>query len=566
MIKYFLNGIECNPSNKDEVEYTFNFEDRKSRELELSVDALRFVKEDYTAIKQWLSTHGRFVGMPLSIVYSNGVTVPYILDFQDENFTESNRSITAKIKRYKGMDNFFDNADGLSFGSVKWEDSDFVNIDYVIIPADQINYFITLSLGTFSLAQELVKSIKELVETSTEIIKAATPVGLLPGPDYGAIIILVIKATARIAYTLVIILALIKFGVELINLVFPIIRQFKGITVKKAIEKGCQKLGFTLQSTLLNNLEALTICPVPLREKKPSLFKQLVQPYSLAYTNGYPSVRDTTPLLGQLIEQVENMFNCRTSVKDGVVKIERKITYEQNASGQMLESFTDQLALNSDYRYNTDEIFKRLIAHYQIDPVDINTMDDTEKTVYEVSSEVTVSPGIHFEMIKGVDVLDIAFARGTRKGSLTAFEKSVKLFAKALDLFTAGNTSNKISERKNVMQISTQYFGVTKLLWMNGTRLHEDQNGFIGCDKLIENYHSDKFIQVNQKNVYDNMKVAMTEKELFNILSNNFVTLDNGRTIEILNVNWSEKRHLSEVSFSVREQGINEKTLVINEG
>jgi hypothetical protein len=62
------------------------------------------------------------------------------------------------------------------------------------------------------------------------------------------------------------------------------------------------------------------------------------------------------------------------------------------------------------------------------------------------------------------------------------------------------------------------------------------------------------------------MKVAMTEKELFNILSNNFVTLDNGRTIEILNVNWSEKRHLSEVSFSVREQGINEKTLVINEG
>jgi len=567
MIKYYLNGVECNPANKDSVEYTFDFTDRRARELEMNVESLKFVKADKEAIDTWLSNYGYFVGMPLDIVYSNGNTIRYVLDFQDGAFVKSTRSYLVKPKRYKAMDTFFDNADGLSFGDIAWQESDFVKVDYVVIPPDQITYFITLALGTFSFAQELVRAVKELVETITELIKAIVPVGIpVPGPDWGAIIILVIKVLARIAYIILIIVALSKLIVEMVNLIFPKIRQFKAATVPKLIQKGCEKLGYTLQSTLLDSLGPLTVCPVPLKEKKPSLWKQIFAPMSQAYTRGYPSGRDSVWLLGQLITEVENTFNAKTVVKDGVVRIETEAWYEQNATGLMLESFTDQVALSSDNRLNTDQIFKRLVLAYATDPTDVNTYDDTEKSLYEVSSEVSNVPAPNLELIKGVDVINLGFARGTTKGELTVFEKALKKLAAAIDNFTNNNSAAKIDSRKYAMQISSQYYGQTKLLWMNGSKLHSNQNAYIGCDVLVNKYHSSRFIQNNQWDVFESMPVALTESEIFNILSNNFVNLNNGNVIKITRINWSEVRNIALVDFQMRRASVNEKTEVINAG
>lgn len=566
MIRYYLNGVECNPANKDSVEYVFDFTDRRMRTLELSVNSLDFVREDYEAIKAWKNTYGRFIGMPLDIQYSNGTTVRYLLDFSDEGYTERDRSCSVKIKRFRGMDNFFDNADGLSFGSLDWDSSDFVYVDYVVIPDYQLSYFISISLATFALAQELAKSIQEVSDAFADLVKATTPVGVPPTPDWGAIIVAAIKLAARIAYTLFIVAALIQLITELLNVIFPQVRQFKATTVKKLIEKGCTHLGYEVQSTLLNNLTPLTICPVPLREKDPSLFLELFAPMSLAYTKGYPSSRDTVQTLGQLMNAVEDIFNAKTSVIDGVVRIEKETTFEQNAVSNTPLAFNLQSELQSEHSFNTIEIYKRKVAVYQVDGSDVNTFDDTKKSTYEISSEVVNSPGADFELIKGVDFLNIPFARGTRKGQLTFVEQAAKFLAGAVDLFTGGNLSAQIEERKNVMQISSQYFGVTKLLWMNGTKLHQNQTSFIGCDVIVNQYHASRFIENNQKNVYQGMPLATNESELFNILANNFVILNNGQTAEIKRVSWSERRHMAEIDFTVRQQSINEQTTVIDAG
>src|SRR5215216_1011458 len=111
MIRYYLNGVECNPANKDSVEYVFDFRDRHARELELSVDSLVFVREDRDSILTWIETYGYYIGMPLDIVYSNGNTIRYLLDFSEPSFRKTLRSVNVKIKRFRGMDNFFDNAE-----------------------------------------------------------------------------------------------------------------------------------------------------------------------------------------------------------------------------------------------------------------------------------------------------------------------------------------------------------------------------------------------------------------------------------------------------------------------
>jgi len=565
-IQYILDGIECNPANKDEVEYIFDFTQRTVRELELSVDSLIFVREDYDRIKTWLATNGRFVGMPLDITYTNGTTIKYLLDFSDPATIEKDRSYQVKIIRYQGIDNFFDNAEGLSFGRLNWVSSDFTEIDYVIVPPNQFAYFISLAIATFSLAQELAKAIQEVAEGIADVVKATVPVGIPPAPDWGAIAVAVIKLAARIAYTIFIIIALVQVGTQLINLIFPIIRQFEGIKLKRLIEKGCDYLGFTLESTLLDGIPEATVLPVPLREKDPSIWKELFAPFSLAYTNGYPGPRDTIPTLGRAIAAVEEIGNARTKVIGQTVRIEQELYYEQAPVTGVPMAFNMQDELQNAVTYNTDQIFKRLVALYQVDPSDLNTFDDTKKSLYEISSEVSNSPGTSYELIKRYERVDIPFARGTRKGSLTFVEKAAKVFAQALDLFTGGSLASKIEARKDVLQISEQYFGVTKLLYMNGSRLVSNQNDFIGCQAIVNNYWYSKFIQNNQRDKVDEMPYAATEDEVFTILDNNYLSLPNGKTAEITKIRWSEKKHFALVNYNVRQSAVNEETLIINDG
>lgn len=565
MIRYYLNGTECNPANKDSVNYIFNFEDRKARTLELSVDTLEFVREDRQAIKSWIETYGYFVGMPLDIKYSNGQIIQYLLDFQDPAFIEKERSYKVKLKRFKGMDNFFDNADGMSFGLVNWNASDFSLVDYVIIPEEQPTYYISLMLATFALSQELAKAIDEIQQSIADIVKASVPVGLpVPAPDFGAIIVAAIKLAARVAYAIFIVIALVKLLTEIINIIFPVIRQFKAIRVKKLFEKSANFLGYTLSSTLLNALAPLTILPVPLKQKQPNWFLELVAPNSLAHTNGYPSSRDSVQTLGQLITALENTFNAKIIVQNGVITFEQEMFFRQEPNTGLLSAFNIQEQLQSEHSLNSNEIFKRLVVQFQTDPTDFNTFDDTFQSLFEVSSEVLNSPNRASELIKGFDLVNIPFARGTNKGSLNFLERAAKSLASAVDLFCGSNLASKVNSRRNVMQISSQYFSVTKLLWMNGTRLHQEQTNFIGAQAIALNYWYSRFIDVNQKNVYEAMPVAMTENELFSILDNNFITLDNGQVAEITNVQWSELQAKAVVNYSVLRQKINEKSTQIN--
>jgi hypothetical protein len=565
MIRYFLNGTECNPANKDSVNYVFNFEDRRISQLELSVDTLEFVNEDRIAIKLWIETYGYFVGMPLDIKYSNGTIVKYILDFQDPAFREKERSYKVKLKKYKGVDNFFDNADGMAFNLVNWSPSDFSQVDYVIIPEGQANYFISLMLATFALSQEIAKAIDEIQQSIADLIKASIPVGLpVPAPDFGAIIVAGIKLAARVAYAIFIVIALVKLLTEIINIIFPVIRQFKAIKVKTLFEKSCAFLGYSVSSTLLNSLTPLTILPVPLKSKKNSWFLELIAPNTLAYTNGYPSSRDSVKTLGQLISALEDTFNAKIKVSNGLVTFEQEWFFKQTPNTGLLNAFNLQSELQSEHSLNTDEIFKRLVVQYQTDPTDFNTFDDTFQSLFEISSEVENSPDRALELIKGYDLINIPFARGTNKGSLNFLEKSAKVLAQAVDLFCGSNLTSKVNARKNVMQVSSQYFSVTKLLWMNGTRLHQEQTNFIGAQAIALNYWYSRFIENNQKNIYDSMPVAMTENELFALFDNNFITMDNGQIAEIMNVQWSELQAKAMVNYNVLRPRINEKSVQIN--
>lgn len=569
-IRYYLDGTEANPQDARNIRFRLDFRDRRISELEMSVENLTFVREDFTLIKNWLDTYGKGVGMPFSVQFTNGQTKEYILDFLDESFRIRDRSVTCKAILRNGQDNFFKRAEGLTFTNtdkLQWNESDFTEIDYIVVPEAQFSYLISLAIATYSLTQELIEIPDKIVENTRALIEAFTPVGGVPGPNYGAIITASIRLLATIAYTLGIIIALIKLLQEIINIIFPLVRQLKGITYKRLLEKGCEALGYEFESTLLNSLPGLTILPVPLKAKDPSFFQQLFIPNTLAYTEGYPTAQDfSCSTLLRAIEQVENIFYAETKVVDGVVRIEQESYFIQNANQNILRSFTIQDEIQNENGINSEELFKRKVVLWATDPTDFNTLDDTRKSIAEYDTSAQVLPSQDLELFSGYDEVLIDFARGTRKGSLTFLEKAAQALAQAIDTFTNGNLAAKIKDRKNVLQISNLYFSKTKLLYMNGSKLSENQYDKIGADVIGQTYHAPSFVQNNMKDTFEQMPQELTESELFNIIQNNFVNLDNGKVAKFLTVDWSEHEAQANIDFDVKTKTINAETTEINAG
>lgn len=571
-IQYYLNGTLANPLNSREINFVLNFRDRTS-ELEMDVQNLVFVREDYSLIKQHLQTFGRGIGLPLDIQFTNGQTKRYFIDFQDTAFTEKDRSFQCPVKIRKGYDHFFKLAAGFTFTTtnpnntfyINWQPSDFVDVDYVVIPREQLAYFISLSLATYSLTRELITATLEATKAINELINASTPV-VPAGVDIGDIIWASLNVIARIIYLLAITIALIKLIKEILNIIFPKIRQFRGIKYKRLLEKGCEALGFQFQSTLLDSLPNMTVLPAPLAPKTGTFFQTLLDLNTQAYTEGYPTSRDTIRTLDAAIAAIENMFYAETKVFDGVVQLERKSYFEQQPSNNIRLAYNLQQEMQNEHRFNSDELFKRKVLQYDIDMMDFNTLDDTAFKIAEYDTTSPVNPyGPELELWAGYDEVQFPFAPGTPKGSLTFLEKVAETLAGAVDAFTGGNLSNLISSRKNVLQISDQYFSKTKLLYMNGSRLNVNQNQFIGAG-IIAQSHVDSFVENNQKNLYDRMPVPMTEEEMFNLIQNNFLTLDNGDKIKIEGLTWNEKTRVAEVDYSLKVANVNGLTTEINAG
>ena len=564
MIRYYLNNEECNPDNREEIQYEFNFgENRDKTQLELSVTSLVFKLEDRSRIENWIATYSEYVGMPLDIVYSDGTTIKYILDFTQDLVRKAN-SIECKIVRYKGWDHFTSLAEGLAFQneSINWVSSDFKEVDYVVIPENQVSLFVSLSISIFVLAKELATAVEKTVEATTVLIKASVPVGVPPAPDWGAIIVASLKLAAIIAYTTAIAIALANLTKQLIELIFPKLRQYKAITYKNLIKKGVEHLGFTLSSSLLNELSELTVLPVPLQNNERSIWDKVFDQQTSFYTEGYPTSQDTIPTLSLAIDEFEKITNAETRVVDGVVKIEPKAFFEKNANQTIKRSFNVQEDLEQSNSINSEEQYKRLVALYQTDSIDMNTFDNTEGTVSEISNEVINSPDPELELIKNYTELRLNFARGTRKNDFTWLEKAARGFAQAVDAFLNTSLTSGIDKRKGIMQISSQYFSITKLLYCQGSKLAQNQNDFIGTDKIIQKHLVDS-LENNQKDVYQNMPIATTEQEFFQFLNNNFVNLESGKTVEITKASWSEHRHVALVDYKERKEAVNIKSIAL---
>ena len=542
--QFYLNGNLANPKNREDINFEVDYSDtRRLVDIDLSTDTLVFVSEDRMSIINWLSQFGFGAGMPVEVQFTPTLTQRYYIDFTD-SFSWTDNEISVKIKRRNAINNFFDSADGTIWTLVNFQPSDFREIEYVVIPDVQPLYVISLLGLTLSLQQELAKSIQEISEGIADIVKASVPVGIPPAPDWGAIIVASIKLAGRIAYAIFITIALINVLQEVINLIIPIIRSFKGITYKKLIERGVQHLGYTLQSTFLNEIEQLVVLPVPLRPTNPNIFQELINPLGLAYTDGYPSNQDVIPTIGSAITQLCEIFNLKITAVESVVTIEREEYFDQLNPNPIPFAYNLQNEKQAEYKLN-NEYWVRQLFLWQVDQSDVNTFDDNRGQMAEIGASLLVDPNPDIRTLKGLEQPENRFSLGTRKDELTFAEKVLKGLAKAVDVFTGGSLESQVNNRVGLLQLSQQYFSNTKLLWMSGNRIAPNHRDILAARRILEEYHR----SFELKAVLENMPIRMTKEEFLLYSEQYFVFLNTGQEAEIRRLSWNEQDSLAEVTL-----------------
>ena len=164
-MRHFLNNIEVSPRNILEIGLNTDFSGNPEI-LSIDTDTIKLPREARQIILDHIASQGVFEGIPYQIITESNVVLDYYVDLTDQTIY-STYEIDVKIKKRRGKDLFFENADGLSFELMvtKGVVFDFIEIPYLIIPDNQAELGLSLAISLFVLTKEAVQAIKDLIKT-----------------------------------------------------------------------------------------------------------------------------------------------------------------------------------------------------------------------------------------------------------------------------------------------------------------------------------------------------------------------------------------------------------------
>lgn len=576
--KHFINETEIRPVNADSIGFKIDFT-QDYNQPELNTDSILLANEAKQLVINHINTLGVFEGIPYTVKFGN-TTLEYYIDLtenpQINGFGDS--EIEVKIKRRNSVLHFMERARGLSFEAInKTNPIPTIPVKYQIVKENQGINLILFSLTTFSLAKELIESVKSLAETIANTVAAFTPdpVVVVVPPGVGAvpvkpadIIANVVKLVAQIVYTIAILLQLIILIKKIIEILAPPVKVFKGSRVLDLINKGCEKIGYTLDSDFLNQYNRLSICPVPLLNPSPSVWEKLSLLDTTLYTKGYPSAIDSTPTLGSLINEVIKIFNCDVRVYGNTIKIDPNINDVPVAT--INNTLNIQSKRENSWSYNTGDTWKRYYLNYRYDVSDTHTLDNYQKAQAEYSTEPLSVVNSDLVSIRGLVNIDANFAIGVRKDKLNFTETALLLlaiFADSVISFFGGSANNaaKVKSRVGVMQISQQQYNVSKLMYINNGKQPANYLDLIGMEAIYNNFHTTNIVKDNFKKIFTST-IRLSDYQFQNIIDGGNYIKDalTDEDLEILTIEWINETREAEINYSVKSnEGDNTETIKI---
>ena len=575
LITGFPDEINLNPEGYRELGLVKNFRDVRSG-VTLNMDEFTVNREALKRLKDWIyNEQGRFENVPVTITSDSGTVYPYYLDLATAQI--GLERATVGIQARKSVGHFFDNADFLTFELLNMKGF-LANLDvivpYIIIPDNVEIQTVITTITILSLSYQLYQATFELSKSIAAFLDVLGT-GLLTA---------IAQLISLVIFFVLTVIALIKALKALRELIFPTLREFKAFRDVDLIRKGCEYLGYTLESSVLDNeLNKMHTLGVPESVENKSIFNFLQNEQNAFFNKGYPTAQDTTPTLGRLIDFYLETFNLRIFVFDGVVKIERRLSFVDTASINLVPTLTDQQGHTDEYSFNENDVWGRAYDHWAVDYTDAHSPDTYEgmKSEHITTQINTLNPDL--VRLTGLKENSAPFALGSRKNGYTKVESVFLIvftqFDNVINQFNSiavangGNNNNSnlggnISKREGVLIIEKQYFSTSKKLWgssVNGF-LRQDSNykSFLSMGYIYNNYKLD--LQVKNNNFAEKtFTVPFTDENFSNLLQNNFVNM-NGQEdpVEVVNIEWFDRKYKAEITVLLPDNSaFNTQTTVL---
>jgi len=543
-MKHFINNKEITPKNVFDIGVQVDFS-AKIDQNKLTTDKIILPNEGMKEVLHHKDTVGVFEGLPYHVELQSGSNIDMYIDLTSDVIYKDTE-IECTLKQRFSHDNFFDNAEGLSFELIHTKKPFTIyDVGFQLQVKDQLGRSITLSLAIYSLSVGIAQQVKELSEVTKEFVSIA-------GYGFSAIG-KIIEAGLKLILTTIFLAVLVfqayKLIQALIEINFPKTRYLKGSKVLDLIQKGCDYLGYTFESSILENeYKDLMILPIPINKTKEKFFEIFLNDLNDSFTKGYPTANDTTPTLGSLISAMESKFNAETKIINGKVTLERWDYWIDQSSIQIQSSLTLQDEAQNSYKYDFSRLFKRYLISYQTDYSDLYTIDNFENSNTEYSLERENIINNDLNSIKGLTEIQIPFSLASIKTEYDWLEKRFSELYKLIDKLAGTNYANK-KNKLGLIILSDQFYSVTKLIMYDGNKKQSlNYNDFLSASKLWEKFHYINNISEKPFLIIENEKVKMNDQEFINILNKNYVSID-GSVVEITNIQYFPERKFAVISY-----------------
>ena len=557
-MKHFINDKEISPINMFDigikVDFTATVDQNK-----LSVDTIRVANEGYSLIQNHLDNKGYLEGCPYRVEFGNNKQLLFAVDFT--NYKDYGDKADLSLRPIKHHEQFFDDAQALSFSLVntKVPITGF-QVAYKIIPKDQVGQAITLSITVFMITMAIADQTREVSRTTKEfvVIVSYSPFPLGKAIEAG------LQLAIQIAYLAILLYQAIELAKRLADLLFPKTRYLNACTIKELIEKGCQYLGYTFESTIFNKeYDRLSLIPIPVKTTTKKWYQLFQDSIPDNINKPYPTANDyNCDTLGKLIASVEQMFNAKTRVVNKKVVIERWDFWYNLAKTTIKPTFNIQNERRNVFSFDTSKLFKRYLIKYALDYTETNTTDNYDNSIIEYSQDLQSGANYDYNLIKGLTTIDIPFSRAIPKTKENWFQKEVRKMFEVIDTIAGTNYAYQVSSLGEIL-VTDVFFSSTKIFFWDGVKKvsvsNEDK---LNAQYLWDNYHSINAIEKNQFVIYENMRIPMTETQFNDIYNLNYVLIDDV-PCEILNMEYFDNKNYAILTFKQPKNILKKQPIIL---
>jgi len=499
-VRHILNKTtEVNPIDRNGIYIEVNFDqDAIINQVRphAAIGNLYFAREDVALFRSYIDAGingtgpGIFEGVPydIELTYPDGSqrTLNYYVDLTD-GLKISKDGVQVGLKLYEGLDWLNDRVDGFTFQSLYDTDEfhDLMKSKFVYVPY-VINNTVT-GMETFTTVLTMSTMVLQIIK---EITSLAKQVALLIAADVIGDIGVLIGVIIELAYVVAMLVTLVGILTDFVLTIIQPIKYQVGMYIKDLLEIACNHLGLSFSSSVFSSAPMKDFVILPQRYELKSTQDEL-QSYSkvlntleqfltislaisdgltgfglnvmtavfdaiqnivdaivgfgndifLGKLKGYPTIGIAqfnnaigfpSATGGDILMLAKQLINGKIVIKNGTLYLEPRDYNLSSALYQLPPVRKDWVG------YNTNEFYATQIFSFDKDLNDKNVIDNYAGTSYEVYQKPTIVNNTKLILTKSMNRIDIPYARGINKKSLTAPEQMVQFVVNVMNGFLDG--------------------------------------------------------------------------------------------------------------------------------